>query len=356
VSPAARREPPEQDGVAIPSKRRTVVMSDVARAAGVSAQTVSRVFNEPERVRPHTRARVLAVIEELGYRVNNTARALATGQRHTLGVVGFDTSLHGPASVLFGIERHARTFGYSMVVASLEERGRDSLDEAVEHLRGQDVEGIVVIAPPASASSLLQKAARDIPVVAVEGDTALGLPVVAVDQYGGAMRATRHLLDLGHATAWHLAGPRDWLGSAQTRERGWRDTLRSAGVAAPPALVGDWSARSGYELGRQLAADPAVTAVFAGNDQMALGLLKALHEAGRRVPADVSVVGFDDTPEAAYYTPALTTVRQEFTETGRRAFGLLYDQINGGGTPAEPIVMPVDLIVRDSTARASARR
>jgi DNA-binding LacI/PurR family transcriptional regulator len=354
VSLADRREP-DQDGAAAPLKRRSVVMSDVAKAAGVSAQTVSRVLNEPDRVRPGTRARILGVIEELGYRLNNTARALATGERHTLGVVGFDTSLHGPASVLFGIERHARSVGYSMVVASLEDQGHGSLDEAVEHLRSQDVEGIVVIAPPASASTLLHKAARDIAVVAVEGDPALGLPMVTVDQYGGATRATRHLLDLGHPTVWHLAGPRDWLGSAQTRERAWRDTLRSAGVAAPPALVGDWSARSGYELGRQLAADPEVTAVFAGNDQMALGLLKALHEAGRAVPGDVSVVGFDDTPEAAYFTPALTTVRQDFTETGRRAFGLLYDQIKDGDAPTEPIVMPVELIMRDSTARASAR-
>jgi DNA-binding LacI/PurR family transcriptional regulator len=339
----------ESDG-RIPAKRQSVVMTDVARAAGVSYQTVSRVLNEPARVRPETRSRVQAVIDELGYRPNHTARALATGRRHTLGVVGFDTSLHGPASILFGIERHARIEGYSMVVASLDVQTRDSVAAAVEHLRRQDVEGIIVIAPPASAASLLTKAARDLAVVAVEGDPAVGLPVVTVDQFSGAAMATRHLLDLGHAAVWHLAGPRDWLGAAQTRERAWRETLEEAGVPVPAAYTGDWSARSGYEQGRLLAGRAEVTAVFAGNDQMALGVLRAMHEQGRRVPQEVSVVGFDDMPEAAYFTPPLTTVRQDFVLTGRHSFELLHDQIAGRAVPPAPVVVPVELVVRDSSA------
>jgi DNA-binding LacI/PurR family transcriptional regulator len=347
---------PDPAGIdpAAESRRRSVLMTDVARLAGVSHQTVSRVLNEPSRVRPQTRGRVQAAIDELGYRRSQTARALATGRRHTLGIVGFDTSLSGPAGVLFGIERYARMEGYSMVVASLEAHSRQLVAEAVEHLRNHDVEGIIVIAPPASATNLLRKTASDIGVVVVEGDPELGLPVVTIDEYYGAACATRHLLDLGHGTVWHVAGPRDWLGAAQLRERAWRETLEAAGVEVPPVLVGAWTARSGYEQGRVLASKAEVTAVFAANDQMALGVLRALHEQGRRVPEDVSVVGFDDIPEAAYFSPALTTVRQDFAEVGRRTFALLHEQITGVNPQPAPVIIPVDLVVRASTSRAPA--
>ena len=258
-------------------------MSDVGRLAGVSHQTVSRVINGSPHVRPETRARVTAAMEELGYRPNPVARALVTGRSKTLGVVSFDTTLYGPASTLFGIERAAHEAGYFIIVASLETLNRSSVIDAVERLRRQGVEGILVIAPYREAGEALLHAPTDIPLVAAEAGPDQGLPVVAVDQAAGAISATRHLLDLGHRSVWHITGPPNFTESRQ-RSEGWRSALEAAGAEVPEPLVGDWSPRAGYELGRALSADPAVTAVFVANDQMALGVLRATHEAGRAVP------------------------------------------------------------------------
>jgi DNA-binding LacI/PurR family transcriptional regulator len=170
-----------------------------------------------------------------------------------------------------------------------------------------------------------------------------------VDQFAGAEAATRHLLDLGHRTVWHVAGPEDWL-EAGERVRGWRAALKAAGARPPPMLRGDWSARSGYELGERLANEPGATAVFVGNDQMALGLLRRLHEVGRQAPRQMSVVGFDDIPEAAYFTPPLTTVRQDFTEVGRRCLHVLLGQLERRTRVHARVVVPAELVVRQSTA------
>jgi DNA-binding LacI/PurR family transcriptional regulator len=337
---------PQEGGVR--RRPRAPVMSDVGALAGVSHQTVSRVINGSPHVRPETREKVLAAMEELGYRPNPVARALVTGRSKTLGVVSFDTTLYGPASTLFGIERAAHEAGYFMIVASLEELSRSSVVDAVERLRRQGVEGILVIAPHLEAGDALLHAPSDVPMVAAEAGPENGVPVVAVDQLAGASSATRHLLELGHETVWHITGPTNFIESQQ-RETGWRATLEAAGAEAPPPLVGDWSPRAGYELGRGLSRDPAVTAVFVANDQMALGLLRALHEAGRDVPGEISVVGFDDIPEAAFFQPPLTTVRQDFIEMGRRSLRLLLRTIEmGRSAPEEPLVPP-ELIVRRST-------
>jgi DNA-binding LacI/PurR family transcriptional regulator len=328
---------------------RPPVMADVGQLAGVSHQTVSRVINGSPNVRPETRQRVIAAMRELGYRPNSIARALATGRTKTLGVVGFDTTLYGPASVLFGIERAAHEAGYLMIVASLKALDRSSVPDAIERLRIRGVDGILVIAPDLKAAEALRHTHSDIPLVAVEAGPADVLSVVAVDQFAGAVSATRHLLDLGHQTVWHISGPDDWL-EARERIAGWRHTLAAAGAEAPPLLVGDWSARAGYDLGRRLSRDRAVTAVFAANDQMALGVLRAMHEAGRRVPDDVSLVGFDDIPESPYFTPALTTVRQDFIEVGRRSLESVVRTIETGQRVVPSSRVPTELIVRASTA------
>jgi DNA-binding LacI/PurR family transcriptional regulator len=333
---------------------RAPVMSDVGRLAGVSHQTVSRVINGSPHVRPQTRARVMAAMQELGYRPNPVARALVTGRSKTLGVVSFDTTLYGPASTLFGIERAAHEAGYFMIVASLETLSRASVLDAVDRLRRQGVDGILVIAPHAEASDALLDAPSDVPLVAAEAGPAHGAAVVAVDQVAGATSATRHLLELGHRTVWHIGGPADWIESARRCE-GWRATLEQAGAEVPEPLVGDWSPRAGYELGRRLSGDPDVTAVFVANDQMALGLLRAMHEAGRAVPGELSVVGFDDIPEAAYFLPPLTTVRQDFIEMGRRSLRMLLRTIETGRRASAESLVPPELVVRASTGPPTAR-
>jgi DNA-binding LacI/PurR family transcriptional regulator len=292
-------------------------------------------------------------MRQLDYRPNSVARALVTGRSNTLGVVSFDTTLYGPASTLFGIERAAHQAGYFITIASLQALDRPSVLDAIERLRVQGVEGILVIAPQEGGARALMQAPAGVPLVAVEAGPEDLVPVSAVDQFSGAAQATRHLLELGHRTVHHIAGPPDWL-EAQRRVAGWRGALEGAGAPVPPPLVGDWSAHAGHELGRRLAADPQVTAIFVANDQMALGVLRALHEAGRRVPRDVSVVGFDDVPEAPYFTPPLTTVRQDFAEMGRRSLRLLLDIMDGPGGPPPHLEVAPELIVRASTGPPAA--
>ncbi|WP_246149463.1 LacI family DNA-binding transcriptional regulator [Nonomuraea turkmeniaca] len=327
---------------------RPAVLMDVAVLAGVSTMTVSRVLNAPERVRAETRARVLAAVKELDYRPNQAARQLVTGRSGVLGVVSIDTTLYGPASTLYCIEQAARHAGYNVSIASLSSLNRRSMEEGMQRLRAQAVDGVIIVAPHESAADGLRHLPPEMPVVAVDAGDDIPVPVAKVDQRAGAARVTRHLLSLGHETVWHVAGPADWL-DANDRIAGWRGVLEAADRPVPEILRGDWSSRSGYQLGRELAQDPGVTAVFVANDQMALGVLRALGEAGRRVPEDVSVAGFDDIPEAAYFWPPLTTVRQDFQEVGRHAFHLLLGQMAGAEPDTRRLVEP-ELIVRESTA------
>ncbi len=330
-------------------------MSDVGRLAGVSHQTVSRVINGSRHVSPSTRARVIAAMDQLGYRPNSIARALATGRTRTVGVVSFDTTLYGPASTLFGIERAAHQAGYFVLVASLRALDRVAVAEAVERLRVQGVEGILAIVSEVEAAAALLEVRADVPLVAVEAGPESGIPVVTVDQRSGARLATQHLLDLGHLTVHHITGPPASIEAGQ-RIVGWRETLEDAGAVVPTPVIGDWSARTGYHVGRRLIRDPEVSAVFVANDQMALGLLRALHEAGRSIPDQLSLVGFDDIPEATYFTPPLTTVRQDFGEVGSRSLRVLVGAIEafntGGAVPDGSVVAP-ELVVRASTMMPS---
>jgi DNA-binding LacI/PurR family transcriptional regulator len=323
------------------------VMHDVARLAGVSHQTVSRVLNGQPHVSAATRARVVAAMRALDYRPNTFARALVTQRSQRIGVLSFDSRLFGPGSTLHAIEREARAAGFGVAVAGMSDHAGGDVDEAVEALRAQAVDGVIVIAPNRAAVRALGVLATPVPVVALEAEF-YDQPVVAIDQRQGAALATAHLLDLGHRTAWHVAGPLDWR-EAELRVEGWRDTLLAAGATVPAPLSGDWTPRSGYDAGLELAARDDVTAVFAGNDQMALGLVHALSERGRRVPEDVSVVGFDDIPEAEFFRPALTTVHQDFDEVGRRGLDLLLARIDQADTLANVTIAPT-LVSRASCA------
>ncbi|MEO8690968.1 MAG: LacI family DNA-binding transcriptional regulator, partial [Solirubrobacteraceae bacterium] len=239
-------------------RRRPATMGDVAKLAGVSPQTVSRVVNAREYVGGDTRERVLTAMRELSYRPNRAAQALVTGRSNTLGVISIDSVAFGPVSVLRGLERAAHAHGYFVSISRLGSLDRGSVAQALEHLQRQSVEGILLNAGQDGITAELDRRLIDVPIVAVEDTPDARVPIVAVDQVAAAAAATRLLLDLGHRTVAHVAGPSDWSG-ARARIEGWRTALESAAVPLAPPLSGDWSVRSGYELGRLLAQDGEVT-------------------------------------------------------------------------------------------------
>ena len=325
-------------------------MSDVARLARVSTQTVSRVLNDYEFIKPDTRDRVLAAIDRLGYRPNTAARTLATSRSRTIGVVATDYLSYGPATALWGVEEAASEAGYGVSIVSLRESTYDAMTEGLERLAGQGVEGIIFIAPQDANVQAAFASFRALPVVTFSGFASSQYRPVMLDSTEGSRIATRHLIELGHRSIMHVAGPAQFTVSA-SRVQGWRDALAEKGLPAAEPLEGNWMADSGYEAGRSIARHRDVTAAYVANDRMAQGVLLALHEAGRRVPEDFSVVGFDDVPEAAFFIPPLTTVRQDFTTLGRRCIEAVLALINGED-PREPEPIIPNLVVRSSTGPA----
>ncbi|WP_431246710.1 LacI family DNA-binding transcriptional regulator [Leifsonia xyli] len=324
-------------------------MRDVAALAGVSHQTVSRVINGHPSIRESTRQRVREAMVQLHYRPNRAARALVTARSRTIGVLSTSAAaLYGPVSSINAIQDAARAAGYTVAVAQLPDLTAESIAEGLEHLLAQSVEGIVVIAPQEVVMEQLQTSGLDVPYVTLLGGPASVQRELTVDQVAGARAATRHLIELGHERIVHLSGPLTWF-EAQARVDGYREELAQAGLDAEPVPEGDWTAESGYRLGLAVLDDPGITAVFASNDQMALGLYHAAHERGRRIPDDLSVVGFDDIPEAAHFWPPLTTVLQDFTQLGRRSVESLVAEIEGGAEPSAVRLLP-DLVARRSTA------
>ena len=323
-------------------------MSDVAVLAGVSHQTVSRVLNDHPSVRPETRRRVLEAIDSLGYRRNSAARTLVTRRSGTIGVITPGSALFGPTSTLIAIEEAARDSGLFVSVATVRHWDDEEVRTALDHFMDQGVDGAVVIAPQDDAREAVRAYDPRIPVVMVGShDVPAGrVHAVAVDQYAGARAAVRHLLDLGHRDVVHLAGPQSWI-DARERRLGWFDELSSSGIVPRGPIDGDWSAETGYRVGLGLADGLLPSAVFAANDQLALGLLHAFAERGVRVPDDVSVVGFDDVDGSAHFVPPLTTVRQDFGALGRRCLGVLRAALADQEAGAEAI--PPRLVVRSST-------
>ncbi len=314
-------------------------MHDVAQLAGVSQQTVSRVINGGERVKQETVERVERAIELLGFKPNAAARALKTSRSMRLGVVSFGTTLFGPSTILFGIIEAARSHNYYTTLVSLEDNDLRSLRESVELLREENVDGIVVLAPIAGAAAMAELMVDKVPMVLFEPGLDNGTTSVWVDEVEGARLATRHLVELGHRTVWHVSGPPGWLG-AEARIAGWQQELAASGLPLREPIVGDWSVASGYQAGLYLADQKDVTSVFVANDQMALGLMRALRDRGLSVPEDISVVGFDDVPEAEYFAPALTTVKLDFSEVGHRCVERLLDIIDGKVLEPQPAVPP----------------
>jgi len=326
-------------------RRRATGVRDVAALAGVSRQTVSRVLNDHPEVADSPRDRVRAAMDELGYRMNNAARALGTRRSRTLGVLASDALQYGPSRSIAALEASARRAGYWVSAAFADAGDADAVVAAVDHLVVQGVEGIVVVAPHARTLEVLDELRIGVPVVTLHSADR-GTRGLSVDQAAGARLAVAALADAGHTRIAHLAGPADWL-EAESRAEGFAAELAARGLAPGPVIAGDWSAGSGYAATSAVRA-AAVTAVFAANDQMALGLLGGLHEAGLSVPGDVSVVGFDDIPDAAFYWPKLTTVRQDFDELARRAVVAIVGGVDATASDLSPVA-PV-LVSRDSIA------
>jgi len=311
-------------------------------------------LNDHPSVRGETRQRVLEAMKSLNYRRNSVARALVTRRSSTLGIVGFDTTSFGPASMLYGIEDAAREAGYLTSVVTVREIHPDLVLDAVDRLMQHVVEGVIAIAPNQAVMQALARAPAGLRCVAVGGarDPA-AIPAACIDNVTGARLATGHLLGLGHRTVHHAAGPSD-RPDAQERCEGWRTALEAAGRPVPPVVGGSWDAEAGYRQGRRLAPDLDVPAVFRANARIALGVLRAMHEAGRHVPAEVSVVGFDDTPESGFFLPPLTTVRQNLGELGRRSFDLLLRWMAAADDERAPdqVVVAPELVVRASSGPA----
>lgn len=329
------------------SARRAPNIRDVAREAGVSYQTVSRVLNDSPNLRPETRARVLEVIDELGYRPNQAARALVTSRSQIIGVlVASKAAAYGVQTILYEIEDAAREAGYRLAIATSSSDDR-SVTEAIDLLVGQRAEAVVIVAPQARVFDALTQTPLGIPFVTLDSSRRDAGHSVSVDQFEGARIATRHLIELGHRSIVHLAGPQDWI-EAEARMQGYLREVSDHELMVRPPVLGDWTAEFGYRAGRELLNRGDFTAVFCSNDLMALGLLHAFREVDIRVPADVSVMGFDDLPEAAHYWPPLTTIRQDFSEVGRRAIGLLLAELGSGGERFTDAIRP-QLVLRAST-------
>jgi DNA-binding LacI/PurR family transcriptional regulator len=321
---------------------------EVARLAGVSHQTVSRVLNNENTVRPQTRERVEVAIRELRYRPSSVARALATRKTRTLGLVSTGNPLYGPSSIALAFNGAARKAGYQVVTASMAEADRDEILQAVDVLLRQQVEAIVLVASDHASIEAIDGLELDIPLVTADSSGHGSFPSVSIDQFGGAELATAYLADLGHREILHLAGPVGSL-DARERERGWRSELDRRGLPIYEPLHGDWTAQSGRATGARLAKDGHVSAVFVANDQMALGLLHALADHGLSVPGDVSMIGFDDIPEAAHFAPPLSTMRQDFNELGQRMMATVSDVLDGRAV-TQPVKTSPRLIERESAA------
>jgi DNA-binding LacI/PurR family transcriptional regulator len=339
--------------MSVADEGRAPGMHDVARRAGVSHQTVSRVLNGLPNVRQETKERVTAAIAELGYRRNNAARALVTRRSSMIGVITSGSNLWGPSSALIAVESAARAAGYYVSLAGIGSVDKAFVSGAFDYFTAQAVEGIIVIAPEAALAHAANPLVAAVPVVMVAADTqpSAGLHITSVDQEGGARLAVRHLLELGHRSVAHVCGPPEWFDAA-ARQRGWRRETEAAGLEQVPPIPGDWTAASGYAAGRLLASGTLPTAVFAANDLMALGVIRAFHDLGIAVPQQVSVVGFDDIPGAAHFIPGLTTIKQDFAALGRQCIDILLSALGGGAEDPAPI--PPQLIVRESTAAAGA--
>ena len=336
------------------SNRQPVSMQDVARRAGVSPQTVSRVANMSEAVRSTTRMRVEEAMQELGYRPNYAARALKQGRFEDVGVVLFSMSRYGNARILNGISSAAFDDDYAVTLQIMSDDKSHPVQSAIDRMKRLPVDGVIVILEENVSDFAQYQPTEDFPVVLVSEEPADFCPTIDADQYGCSTVVVDYLLSKGHRTVYHVAGPTSSR-AAQSRASGWRDSLRQLGLRVPSMIIGDWEADSGYQAGLKLAHDPECTAIYASNDQMAYGVIRGLEVEGRQVPRDVSVVGVDDSLVGMIPKLELTTMRMKFDEIGRESFSMLRRQLTGEKLPTGvKEVIPAELIERGSVRDLTA--
>lgn len=344
------------------ARRKRINIKEVARQAGVSTATVSRVINDHPDVSNETRRLVAEVIANLGYQPSHLARSLIKGRSRTIGAVGSGMKYFGPSSIISAIEERASVLGYSLMLTLLRQPETNDVEQILFEMLSRHVDGIIWAVPEIGNNrDWVERTLSHIPVpmVFLSMQPRPGLSVIEFDNRSGGRLAAQHLIEQGYRSIGIITGPLNWW-AARQRLLGWQDALQEAGLPAWKDFIveGDWLSSSG-ELGlfRLLEKSPQVEAVFASNDQMALGALKAARFIGRRVPEDLAIVGFDDVPEAAYFCPPLSTVRQDMVALGHCAMkelGRLLDAAQEGQDGVEPktIWIQPQLVVRESSGGA----
>jgi DNA-binding LacI/PurR family transcriptional regulator len=339
-------------------RNKRVTIKDVAQAAGVSTQTVSRVMNNSSYVSGETRHRVETVVEQLGYHPSTLARSLSQQRSYTLGIVTFGLKYIGPSRTLNGIADKADELGYMLLMKELDDYTINRIDDVIDSLLARQVDGILWAAPEigdnhAWIDERLEKI--PVPVLFLAMQPREGVASVSTDNFQGAVMATQHLLDCGRKKIGHISGPLNWW-EANERKRGWREVLTTAGFDAPEkhCAEGNWSPTSGEQAFIQLLeAFPDMDAVFVANDQMALSVLRETCRRGIRVPEQLAVIGFDNIPESGYFYPSLTTISQDLQLLGGLAVQnivemIQYRQENRPIIAQSRFIQP-NLVVRESS-------
>lgn len=333
------------------SSQKPVTLHDVANYSGVSYQTVSRVINNHSNVAEETRKRVLKSIEELNYRPNRAARSLVTNRSDTIAIISFGTTFYGPGQMVSNIMHHAKNNGFRVSPGSLQQLGYREVKAAIDELHELLIDGIIMIAPIVTDFMAdIGDLVGDIPFIQIDVKAKPGVASVVIEQAYGTKLAVGHLIGLGHSQIAEISGPLNWY-DAIMRHQSWVDTMARHGLPHHMSVEGSWSSQSGYEGVQALLNGGAeFTGLVVANDQMALGAIAALNERGLRIPEDVSVVGFDDIPESAYFLPALTTVHQDFEALGEQAVEYLVSLIKNPEITVHQRVLYPQLIIRNSTS------
>jgi DNA-binding LacI/PurR family transcriptional regulator len=332
-------------------------LNDVAKVLGLSHQTVSRVINNHPRVLPETRERVRQAINALGYKPNQAARFLANRRSTIIGLVTDDPGIYGPAHAILSLEKEARLHGYTLMIFGLRSLTIDEAKAGAEQLVAASAEGLLVDVPVEVNKSKLAAAMGNIPFVTLDIDGGKFFPSFRVDHVLGSRLATEHLVSLGHTEIAGLLGDGVYR-SSKLRRKGWLAGLAAAGLEPGPAAHTPWTPDGGYDAMKTLiqSSRKKFTAVFAANDLIAMGALLALHEAGIDVPAEVSVVGFDNMAESRFFNPPLTTATSDFDVMARESLDILFSKIREKPGAILRRVFRPELVVRASTAPMLKRR